>query len=353
MKKILLLILIFFLSECLIFSEELKEILKKEGLEFGIQLSPSKQILEEEREKYFEAEILQYIFLESPAYRVACNSNFCAFAQKEGKISIYDLKNKKIIYQENISRYPLYNVAFHPFKNIICCADREGKITIFDLDKKEKLHTIYELGKRLSEVKFSPDGKYLAVAYLDSGQINVYNLSKYQNISTIKAHTEGIYYLAFSPEGRLIASASRDRKIGITPIDHAWPSQLLTEHLFFVLTLDFSPDNEFFASGGGDGKLIVWKKNQNVIDKNIYFEWIHPNWVTTVKFFRDYIITSCRDGKIRIFDFMNKKLLGIFKCSESIFSIDITPQSEFLFVSTLKGVAQYNLKEIIEKTLNY
>lgn len=224
----------------------------------------------------------------------------------------------------------------------------EGGIVIFDLDKKETIHTLYETGKRISDVKFSPNGAFLAVSDLGTGEISIYDAKTYKKSETIKSHPEGIYYLAFSPDSKLIASGSRDKKVGITSLGQKWPSQILGEHKFLVLSLDFSSDNRFLASGGADGKLIVWEKNGDSINKTPYFVWIHGNWVTSVKFFKNYLVTGSKDGKVRIFDFENKKFLGNFKGVENIFSVDITPEGEYLFVAS-KEILIYDFKRILDK----
>lgn len=349
MKRLIGLILFLFLFQGLTFPQEVPRKLKEEALEFGLQLAQPPETLKKEKEKFFAVSPLKTIPLTVPSYRVACNPKYSAFSLKNGNVMAYDVESKTIVLDENFSKNPIYSVAFHPSKNIICFGDREGRIRIFDLDKKVVIHTIYELGRRISEVKFSPDGTRLATGDLERGEINIYETNTYGMRQTIKAHPEGIYYLAFSPDSKLLASGSRDKKIGITPVDQKWPVQILDEHRFFVLSLDFSINNRFLASGGGDGKLIVWQEKENIIEKMPYFVWIHGNWVTTAKFFKNYLISGSKDGKIRIFDYEKRQLLANFKTPGSIFSIDLAPQEEYLFVASGQEIVIYDFKQILEK----
>jgi WD40 repeat protein len=329
-------------------AEETTEELKRRGFEIGLKFPQPSEILEQEQNKFFEILPLETISLTAPSYRVSCNSKYCAFSLKDGTIFAYDLETKRIAVQEKFSDSQIYSVAFHPFENIICFGGREGKITIFDLDKKDIIRNISELGTPVSDVKFSPDGTVLAVAYLGKGGISLHETKNYEKLQTMYPHEEGIYYISFSPDSDLIASGSRDRKISIAPVREKWPSQILDKHKSLILSLDFAKDNDFLASGGADCQLIVWQKKGNSIEEKPYFKWIHSDWVTAVKFFENYLITSSKDGKIRIFNFKDKKFLGIFKGSEPILSIDIAQDGNYLFTSST-DISIFDFKKIREK----
>ncbi len=350
MKRLILAFLFMFLLQPSVFAQTASEELKKAGVDFGLKLPQTAEILKEENTKILEAVSKKNLPLTAPSYRVSCNSDYCAFSLKDGRIIVYSLKNEAVVIDEKFSNTPINSVVFHPSENTIAFGDREGRITVFDLDEKKTIHAIDEVNKLISNVEFSPDGKNLAVTYLDTGKITLYDTGNYTKVQTIQAHTEGIYCLAFSPDSTLIVSGSRDKNVGVTRTGEEFPSQILGGHKFFILSLDFSRDNRFLASGGADCQLLVWEKGIESIKDEIYFTWVHGDWVTSVKFFNGYLITASRDGKIRIFDFENKKILGIFKSPDSsILSIDITPDGRYLFASSTKNILIYNLSEILEK----
>lgn len=352
MRKLIWTVLFLFLFQSQTFSQETAEELKRKGIEIGLKVPQTSKILEEEEKKSFEIAPLKTISLKAPSYRVSSNPRYCAFSLKDGRVVAYDLEKEAIVTDEKFSEKPIYSVAFHPFKNIICFGDREGRITIFDLDKKMVIHTFYgEFRMPISDVKFSPDGTVFGVTYLGRGEISIYDTKNYEKLQTTKPHEEGIYYISFSPDSNLIASGSRDKKVSITQLGSEWPSQVLREHKFLVLSLGFSEDNHSLASGGADCQLIVWEKRGNLIEEKPYFKWVHGDWVTTIKFFKDYLITGSKDGKIRIFDFKNKEFLGNFESARPILSIDITPDGRYLFAAS-KEILIYEFKKILEKVVN-
>lgn len=68
------------------------------------------------------------------------------------------------------------------------------------------------LGKGLiSELKYSPDGAWLAVA--SSIGIWIYEMATYQEVALLSGHTGDVTSVAFSPDGNTVASASRDRTV--------------------------------------------------------------------------------------------------------------------------------------------
>lgn len=350
MNGLILAFLFILLLQPSVLAQTASEELKKAGIDFGLKLPQTAEILKEENAKIIEVASKKILPLTAPSYKVSCNPDYCAFSLKDGRIIVYSLKSEAVVIDEKFSNTPINSVSFHPSGNTIAFGDREGRVTVFDLDKKKTIHTIDEVDKLISNVEFSPNGKNLAVTYLDNGKITFYDTGNYTKVQTIQSHTDGIYCLAFSPDSTLIVSGSRDKNVGVTRTGEEFPSQILGEHKSFVLSLGFSQDNRFLASGGADCQLLVREKGIESIKDEIYFTWIHGDWVTSVKFFNGYLITASRDGKIRMLDLENKKLLGIFKSPDpSILSIDITPDGRYLFASSTKNILIYNLSEILEK----
>lgn len=75
----------------------------------------------------------------------------------------------------------------------------------------------------------------------------------------------------------------------------------LTGHQNNVCTLDVSPNGKFLASGGWDGRALVWIVNQ-WSDPHVYLG-DHEVGVLSVCFFDDdKIVTGCADKRIRVFD---------------------------------------------------
>ena len=354
MRKLFLwfFLLFFFIETSLPKNNEAQRFLEKKGIEVGLMKKQTEKIIKEEKAKSFSITPLKVIPQDSTVYRVSFSTtgDYLAFSTKSGKIGIYNLKWQKLK-EEKASGKPLYYVSFHPFKDIITYGGRDGKIIIYDIKKDKILHVIFELETPIADAKFSPDGTVLCAAHLGKYGLTFYDTENYKELMNIKSPEGGLYYISFSPDNELLAVAGRSMKISIFPLGRNKPSTILTKHTFLTLCVEFSPDNKFLASGGADARLFLWEKKRNIINPNPIFNWIHGNWVTSIKFFKKYLFTTSKDGKVRIFNYVNKKLLGVFKASGSpVFSIDIDKKGNFLAVSTKEeGVKIYELKKILKK----
>lgn len=352
MKKLVLVITCLFFLPAYSSEQELKKSLQQEGIELGLKQKQSQETIDEEKEKLIFITPFKTIPQNTRVYRVSLSRDgkYLAFSTREGKIGVYNLRKGRLIKEEKVSVEPVYYVRFHPFKDIITYGGKERKIIIYDIEKDKKIHTIFELETTVSDAIFTPDGTVLCVAHLGNYGLTFYDTKNYEELMNIPSQQGGIYYLSVSGDSNLLAYTSRSKRIYIIPLGKRKPSSVLKQHSSLSLCVEFSPDNQFLASGGADAQLFLYKIEKNRVDPSPLFTWAHGGWVTSLKFFKDYLFTSCKDGKIRIFDYINKKLLGVFKASHSpIFSLDIDTQGEFLAAGTEKeGVKIYNLKEILQ-----
>jgi WD40 repeat protein len=354
MKKIVLFILplLFFFSGFSL-SQDLKKPFKQKGIEIGLKQKQPEETINEEEDKLFSITPFKTIPQDTTVYRVSLSKegNYLAFSTKKGKIGIYNLRKGQLIKEEKVSEKPIYYVRFHPFQDIITYGGKDEKIIIYDVEKDTKIHTIIELESPISDAIFTPDGTVLCVAHLGTYGLTFYDTQNYEQLMNIKSPEGGIYYLSVSSDSNFLAYACRDKKISIIPLGEKIPSSVLKKHTFLALCVEFSPDNKFLASGGADTQLFLWKKEKDKIKPYPLFSWVHGDWVTSLKFFKDYLFTASKDGKIRIFDFINKKLLGVFEAADSaVFSLDIDKEGKFLAIASQKdGVKVYELKKILEK----
>jgi len=344
--------LLFFIGTFLLKNSEAQRLFKKREIEIGLMRKQTEKIVKEEKVKSFSITPLKVIPQDSTVYRVSFSKtgDYLAFSTKSGKIGIYNLKRRKIK-EEKASEKPIYYVSFHPSKDIITYGGREGKIIIYDVKKDRIIHVIFELETPITDTKFSPDGTVLCAVHLGKYGLTFYDTENYKELMNIKSPQGGLYYASFSPDNELLAVVGRNKKISIFPLGRKKPSVILNNHISLTLCVEFSPDNKFLASAGADAQLFLWEKKKNKINPDPVFSWTHGNWVTSLKFFKKYLFTTSKDGKVRIFNYANKKLLGVFKISRCpAFSIDIDREGKFLAVGTKEeGVKIYELKKILEK----
>ncbi|MDE0635889.1 MAG: sigma-70 family RNA polymerase sigma factor [Candidatus Poribacteria bacterium] len=113
------------------------------------------------------------------------------------------------------------------------------------------------LGKgRIYEIQYSPDGAILAVT--SSIGIWLYDTTTHQEVALLTEHTSAVSNITFSPDGRFFASGSKDGTIILW--DRSTGTQkTLNAHIDLTsdLNIAFSPDGKTIASGNDD-TIRLW-----------------------------------------------------------------------------------------------
>src|SRR5882724_4170854 len=154
------------------------------------------------------------------------------------------------------------------------------------------------MGRSVTSVAFSPDGKILASGGVESksnfdmatmmaqasgnqkrsknqpppssedflknlkvetiGQVVLWNPETGQQLGAIKGHGKGITDVVFSHDAKMIASAGTDNTIKLWDVGTQRELGTLTGHTANIESMDFSPDGKLLASAGDDGSTFLW-----------------------------------------------------------------------------------------------
>ena len=157
------------------------------------------------------------------------------------------------------------------------------------------------MGRNVTSLSFSPDGKLLASGGVESksnldlatlmgqanpnqkrnknqkppssqdmlsnmrieaiGQIIFWDMTSGQQLGAIKGHGKGVTDVVFSRDGKLIASAASDNTIKIWDVSSQRELRTLTGHTANIESMDFSPDGKLLASASDDGSTFLWDVN--------------------------------------------------------------------------------------------
>lgn len=319
----------------------------RKGVDSAVPIiTPSNQTELQEQQKQIAVSPYLHFNLTSKPYKITFSgdSDYLAVSTKDGTLEIFDVQEKAEEFSGSFSPSPLYSADFHPTQRLIALGDRDGIVTVFDMIRREPVKIIYELASSVSDVKYSPDATILAAVHF-GGDITFYDTANYTLIDKIMVSDASIYALNFSTNSLLLAIADRANTVKIIEVGAANPSAVFKDHSSFVLTCDWSSNN-WLASGGADAQLFVYHKDSGQWQNNPYFSWVHNDWVTAVKFYRNYLFTGSKEGRIRLFDFTNRELLAVFDVNAPVLGIDI--QNSLMGVITTESAEVYRINDILE-----
>lgn len=156
---------------------------------------------------------------------------------------------------------------------------------------------------RINAVRFSPDGKTLAVGGGEpsrSGDIHLFETETGKLLKTwAERHTDAVLSLDFSPDGKLLASGGADKIARVTDLATGKQVNLFEGHTHHVLGVAFRADGRVLASAGGDGVVLVWDMLMGERKAKI------EGWtkeVTALQYIgaTSQIVTSAGDNLVRI-----------------------------------------------------
>jgi eukaryotic-like serine/threonine-protein kinase len=132
-----------------------------------------------------------------------------------------------------------------------------GEVQVWDVQTGLPMGKPVILGGGISQLRFSPDGRWIAAASSD-GSARVWAADLDTSDFPLLSHSDAVLGLAFSRDGNLLATASRDKTARVWNVRTGEPLTGPLPHPFSVGNAEFSPDGQRLVTVSVDGLLRVW-----------------------------------------------------------------------------------------------
>jgi WD40 repeat protein len=194
----------------------------------------------------------------------------------------------------------IWSVAFHPTGNFLATGSDDGKIGLWNVREKQHIDSIKVDARRIRSVAFSPNGKKLACVRSDKGtargeyNIWVWNFLESNRKSRYElkyklplVHKDWLWSLAISHDNQILASAGEDKIICLWDLSTGTHITNIEQHKAMIYSVAFSSGERILASGSGDRTIMLW----NIADphnpvhlRTLEGEDGHTDWVWSVAF---------------------------------------------------------------------
>lgn len=151
----------------------------------------------------------------------------------------------------------LWGLDVHPRNQEFVTAGDDGSIRLWDAPNR-KLLSITSMNSKTRALAFSPDGNHIA-AGLYSGAVQILSGDLKTKITALECSKKWIEVMRYSPNGKLLAVGSHDRKIYIFTAPEYTKKAICKGHGSYITHLDFSEDSKYLQSNCGAYELLFCK----------------------------------------------------------------------------------------------
>ena len=152
----------------------------------------------------------------------------------------------------------IWGLATHPSEHQMVTVGDDCTVRIWDLAAR-RMVMVRDLGARGRSAAYHPDGSQIAVG-LAGGGLVVLSADSLDTVHAKKDREEPIHEVKYSPNGQFLAAGSHDNYIDVYDVSKQYGRMGVCKgHASFVRHVDWSTDSTILQSNSGDFEQMFWE----------------------------------------------------------------------------------------------
>ncbi|KIK99259.1 hypothetical protein PAXRUDRAFT_822951 [Paxillus rubicundulus Ve08.2h10] len=243
-----------------------------------------------------------------------------AVGTKSGELMIYDLASSSLSDTINAHSATVWSLHVRPDEQVLVSgsADKEVKFWEFERDAapeddsqpKKSLTLVHTRTLKMSDdvlsVRYSPNGKLLAVSLLDS-TVKIFYQDALKFFLSLYGHKLPVLSMDISDDSKLIVTCSADKNVKIWGLDFGDCHKSIFAHEESVMQVLFEKKSHYFWTVGKDKMLKYWDGDKfESIQK---LDGHHGEiWALAVSHHGNFVVTGSHDKSIRVWEKLDEPL---------------------------------------------
>jgi guanine nucleotide-binding protein subunit beta-2-like 1 protein len=238
------------------------------------------------------------------------------------------------------------------YPDVIVSSSRDKSIIMWKLTRDDQYS--YGLPQRalkghghfVTDVVLSSDGQYALSGSWDK-TLRLWDLNQGKTTRQFVSHTKDVLSVAFSADNRQIVSGSRDKSIKLWNTLAACKYTITEDcHTDWVSCVRFSPNNAnpIIVSSGWDKAVKVWNLTNCRLKTNHYG---HGGYLNSVTVSPDGSLCASggKDGKTMLWDLNDGKHLYTLDANDEISSLTFSPNRYWLCAAVGPSIKIWDLED--------
>ncbi len=263
-----------------------------------------------------------------------------------GKVQLYHTKTLELVHTFKGPWGNVSDVIFSPDGKFLAWAseDWDDTVTLWRVGSGKEWYTLEGHTGGVRSMTFSPDSKVLASANVVH-TVHLWRVESGEKWYTLRGHTDKVNSVKFSPNGELLASGSRDETVMLWRVKSGEEWHTFEGHTCKVISVDFSPNGEFLASGSDDGTVRLWsvKSREKLHTLEWHSSYGRPRQIVNFSPNGDFLVSlnHRHDGMLKLWRVKNGEAWKTLEGHNGpVYSANFSPDGKLLASGSKDGTVK-------------